>query len=82
MAQTPISASKLFFFCKVAHEQGGATRLCRSDMLLAEFACQQPEWTEQFRVKWLKYTTQMPAENNINSGQGRSWKNPLTVDNR
>ena len=79
MAQTPISPSKLFFFCKTAAEQGGATPLCRSDMLFAEFARQQPEWAEQFIAKGLKYTTQMPAENDVNSGQGRSWKSTLNV---
>ncbi|NCP64468.1 MAG: SyrP protein [Paraglaciecola sp.] len=81
MAQTPISPTKLFFFCKTAAEQGGATPLCRSDMLYAEFARQQPEWAEQFANKGLKYTTQMPAENDINSGQGRSWKSTLNVEN-
>jgi alpha-ketoglutarate-dependent taurine dioxygenase len=81
MAQTPISPTKLFFFCKTAAEQGGATPLCRSDMLYAEFARQQPEWAEQFANKGLQYTTQMPAENDINSGQGRSWKSTLNVEN-
>ncbi|MGO4891472.1 TauD/TfdA family dioxygenase [Flavobacterium sp. W21_SRS_FM6] len=79
MAQTPISPSKLFFFCKAAAEQGGATPLCRSDMLFAEFARQQPQWAEAFITKGLKYTTQMPAENDANSGQGRSWKSTLNV---
>jgi hypothetical protein len=33
MAQTPIHPSKLFFFCEQAAESGGATPLCRSDVL-------------------------------------------------
>jgi len=82
MAQTPISPSKLFFFCKAAADQGGATPLCRSDMLFAEFARQQPDWAEQFITKGLKYTTYMPAENDANSGQGRSWKSTLNVDDK
>ena len=33
MAQTPIYPSKLFFFCEQPAESGGATPLCRSDVL-------------------------------------------------
>ena len=32
-----------------------------------------------FENKGLKYTTQMPAEDDHNSGQGRSWKSTLSV---
>ena len=35
MAQTPIYPSKLFFFCQTAPETGGATPICRSDILLS-----------------------------------------------
>lgn len=82
MAQTPISPSKLFFFCQSAAEQGGATPLCRSDMLFAEFQRQQPEWAKAFITKGLKYTTHMPAENDPESGQGRSWASTLSVESR
>lgn len=82
MAQTPISPSKLFFFCQSAAEEGGATPLCRSDMLFAEFAKQMPDVANQFVREGLKYTTQMPAENNPESGQGRSWKSTLSVENK
>ncbi|GAB5381326.1 MAG: TauD/TfdA family dioxygenase [Aliiglaciecola sp.] len=80
MAQTPISPSKLFFFCQSAADQGGATPLCRSDMLFDELRNQQPELAQNFISKGLKYTTHMPAENDPNSGQGRSWKSTLSVD--
>ena len=33
MAQTPFYPSKLIFFCQVAAEEGGATPVCRSDIL-------------------------------------------------
>jgi alpha-ketoglutarate-dependent taurine dioxygenase len=81
MAQTPISPSKLFFFCKSAAEQGGQTPLCRSDMLFADLAKQMPALAADFVSKGLKYTTQMPAEDDPNSGQGRSWKSTLSVPN-
>lgn len=80
MAQTPISPSKLFFFCQSAADKGGATPLCRSDMLFAEFAVQMPEVAQKFVRQGLKYTTQMPAENDAESGQGRSWKSTLSVE--
>lgn len=79
MAQTPISPSKLFFFCKAAADEGGATPLCRSDMLFADLAKQMPELANDFVTKGLKYTTHMPAQDNPNSGQGRSWKSTLSV---
>lgn len=80
MAQTPISPSKLFFFCKSAADEGGATPLCRSDLLFEEFAKQMPDVAQTFVSKGLKYTTHMPAENNPESGQGRSWRSTLSVD--
>ena len=79
MAQTPISPSKLFFFCKSAAEEGGETPLCRSDMLFEDLAKQMPALAADFVSKGLKYTTQMPAEDDPNSGQGRSWKSTLSV---
>ncbi|MBU3003751.1 TauD/TfdA family dioxygenase [Paraglaciecola arctica] len=82
MAQTPISPSKLFFFCKSAAEQGGETPLCRSDMLFANLLKQMPEVAADFANKGLKYTTQMPAEDDSNSGQGRSWKSTLSVQDQ
>ena len=80
MAQTPISPSKLFFFCKSAADEGGATPLCRSDLLFEDFAAQMPEVAHDFVSKGLKYTTHMPAENNPDSGQGRSWRSTLSVE--
>jgi alpha-ketoglutarate-dependent taurine dioxygenase len=79
MAQTPISPSKLFFFCKSAAEEGGQTPLCRSDMLFEALQKQMPVLAADFISKGLKYTTQMPAEDDPNSGQGRSWKSTLSV---
>ncbi|WP_299074058.1 TauD/TfdA family dioxygenase [uncultured Paraglaciecola sp.] len=80
MAQTPISPSKLFFFCKRAADQGGATPLCRSDWLFEDLAKEMPALAADFVTKGLKYTTQMPAEDNPDSGQGRSWKSTLSVE--
>ena len=82
MAQTPISPDKLFFFCKSAAEQGGTTPICRSDKLFSALLKSDPMLAQEFESKGLKYTTHMPAANDNQSGQGRSWMNTLSVDSR
>ena len=82
MAQTPISPSRLFFCCISAAERGGATPLCRSDRLFSSLEEQHPELAEDFRTKGLCYTTTMPGEDDHASGQGRSWRSTLSVDDR
>ena len=42
MAQTPIYPSRLFFFCEQPARQGGATPICRSDLLLTRLAAAAP----------------------------------------
>ena len=79
MAQTPISPEKLFFCCLSAAESGGATPLCRSDLLYGAFKKHNPEWAEQFHSLGLKYQLCMPAEEDLSSGQGRSWRSTLNV---
>lgn len=80
MAQTPISPSKLFFYCQSAAESGGATPLCRSDKLFEALKAENPTLANDFAEKGLKYTTTMPAADDANSGQGRSWKSTLSVE--
>ncbi len=80
MAQTPVSPDKLFFFCKSAADDGGATPLCRSDTLYEAFKKASPDMAKCFHDKGLKYTTRMPAEDDHASGQGRSWKSTLSVE--
>ena len=80
MAQTPVSPDKLFFFCKSAADEGGATPICRSDELFNALAEANPALAEEFESKGLKYTTYMPAEDNHASGQGRSWRSTLSAE--
>lgn len=82
MAQTPITPSKLFFFCMTPADNGGSTPLCRSDLLYQSIKEQYPSLAKKFVEKGLKYKTIMPAENNAASGQGRSWKSTLSVDSK
>lgn len=82
MAQTPIFPSKLFFFCQTAAESGGMTPLCRSDKLFEALQNKMPDLTQDFIDKGLQYTTVMPANDDPESGQGRSWRSTLSVDNK
>ncbi len=82
MAQTPIYPQKIFFCCLSPAEVGGATPICRSDLLYAAFQADMPEWANQFEGLGLKYTTQMPDDDDPGSGQGRSWRSTLSVDSR
>lgn len=80
MAQTPIYPSKLFFFCEQPAEQGGATPLCRSDILWRRLSECCPNFAEDCRRKGLRYTNVMPSANDANSGMGRSWQSTLGAE--
>lgn len=82
MAQTPIFPSELFFFCEQPAETGGATPICRSDLLLNELRVQSPDFVNACEQKGLKYTNVMPAEADFGSGMGRSWASTLGVETR
>ncbi len=77
MAQTPIYPSKLFFYCERAPASGGATPLCRSDILLRKLRDANPGAAKKFADKGVRYRSTMPAEADASSGQGRSWRNTL-----
>ena len=77
MAQTPIYPSKLFFFCEQPAESGGATPLCRSDVLWDRLRAQCPEFAGDCESKGLQYTNVMPSQNDPSSGMGRSWQSTL-----
>ena len=77
MAQTPIFPSKLFFFCERPAESGGATPLCRSDVLWERLRAECPEFARNCESKGLKYSNVMPSQNDASSGMGRSWQSTL-----
>ncbi len=74
MAQTPVYPGKLFFFCEKAAETGGATSLCRSDVLFDRMQQELPEFADECAQKGLLYSHVMPAEDDATSGMGRSWQ--------
>ena len=77
MAQTPIYPGKLFFFCEQPAESGGATPLCRSDVLWNRLRAECPEFARSCESKGLKYSNVMPSQNDPSSGMGRSWQSTL-----
>jgi alpha-ketoglutarate-dependent taurine dioxygenase len=82
MAQTPIYPSKLFFFCEQPAESGGATPLCRSDVLWDRLREECPEFARNCESKGLKYSNVMPSQNDPTSGMGRSWQSTLRASSR
>lgn len=79
MAQTPLYPKWILFSCEVAPDEGGATPLCRSDILYQRLAQRCPKFVRDCEHKGLSYTNIMPAENDPNSSMGRSWKSTLGV---
>lgn len=82
MAQTPMYPSKLFFFCELAAPEGGATPICRSDVLFERLAQQCPKFVADCETKGLRYSNVMPAVNDASSGMGRSWQSTLRAEQR
>ncbi len=82
MAQTPIYPSKLFFYCEQAASSGGATPLCRSDILLQELEKQAPRFVADCAEKGVRYSNVMPGLDDPESGQGRSWRSTLSTDDK
>ena len=82
MAQTPIYPSRLFFFCETAAKTGGATPLCRSDVLFDRLRDAEPQFIARCEQSGLKYSNVMPAEDDASSGMGRSWRSTLAAESR
>jgi len=82
MAQTPVYPSKLFFYCNIAADEGGATPLCRSDILLEKLEDEKPDLVTKFADKGVRYTNIMPAADDSGSGQGRSWQSTFGAEDK
>ncbi len=82
MAQTPNPPGRLFFFCQEAAPEGGATPLCRSDILWDKICSARPEFARDCSEKGLRYSNVMPARADEGSTMGRSWQSTLSSDAR
>jgi len=82
MAQTPVYPSRLFFFCEQPAAEGGATPICRSDVLWERLAALCPSFARDCEAKGLRYTNVMPTEDDPGSGMGRGWQGTLRANDR
>ena len=82
MAQTPLFPRWLIFHCEVAAETGGATPICRSDVLYERLLADCPDFTRACEARGLQYSNVMPDTDDVGSGMGRSWRSTLGVDDR
>ncbi|HEV3342657.1 MAG TPA: TauD/TfdA family dioxygenase, partial [Pirellulales bacterium] len=82
MAQTPVYPGRLFFFCEQPADEGGATPLCRSDVLWQRLVERCPEFARNCVRNGLRYSNVMPSENDPTSGMGRSWQSTLRAETR
>ena len=93
MAQTPLFPGMLFFCCQRAADEGGATPLCRSDVLLEQMNHRCPEFVRDCESKGLKYSNVMPrliAGSQLPKEEGkrnclrvwtRSWQSLMMISN-
>jgi len=82
MAQTPVCPSRLFFFCHRPADRGGATSLCRSDLLFRRLSERAPDFAVDCERRGLRYTNVLPDEDDPDSALGRSWRSTLGVATR
>jgi len=82
MAQTPMFPRWLIFHCEVAATSGGATPICRSDLLYQALRTECPSFIRDCETKGLEYSNVMPDADDLESGMGRSWRSTLGVDSR
>lgn len=82
MAQTPLFPAKLFFYCEISAQSGGATPLCRSDWVLDRIRSEHREFHDAVLNHGVRYTNVMPGHDDAGSGQGRSWRSTLSVQTR
>lgn len=82
MAQTPMFPQWLIFHCEVAAASGGATPICRSDVLYETLRKDCPGFIRDCESKGLEYSNTMPETDDADSGMGRSWRSTLSVEDR
>jgi alpha-ketoglutarate-dependent taurine dioxygenase len=82
MAQTATPPSHLVFFCEKASETGGATPVCRSDLLWERLQQKDGDFAARCDAKGLLYTNVMAANADAGSSMGRSWRSTFRATTR
>jgi len=70
------------FYCLQPAEKGGASPLCRSDVLYNLLEKQCPQFIADCEHKGLQYSNVMPGADDAASGIGRSWQSTLGVQTK
>ena len=74
LAQTPAYPRYIFFLCTSASELGGETPVCRSDHLYSKILEEDSRLLKKFEDFGVIYNLIMSNEDELESGQGRSWQ--------
>jgi len=82
LAQTPVHPDRLFFCCAIPADEGGATSLCRSDLVLERLTAEYGDFVRRVEAEGVRYRMVMPPEDDPQSAIGRSWRSTLSVDTR
>ena len=82
LAQTPVHPSRLFLYCERPSEEAGTTPICRSDILWQRIKAELPEFAAAAEARGLLYTHVMPNGGEVDSAQGRSWRDTFLADSR
>ena len=82
MAQTPIFPNIISLFCEKTADSGGATVLCRSDVVYQKIAAVEPQLTAKLAEVGIQYTTRIFSGDNVDSAQGRGWQGTLSVETK
>ena len=69
-------------FCEKPAEEGGATPVCRSDLLFEELERRRPDFVRECEEPGLLYSLVMPQSSDPRSGQGRSWRSTFSRETR
>lgn len=80
LAQTPVSPSRLFFFCvHPATVSGGETPLALSTRVYAQLAAAYPAFVQQLTERGVSYRRVMSEWDRSASAIGRGWRATLNV---
>ena len=71
-----------FFIVILLQKRGAPHRCVDPDILLEKLAERKPDLIEAFEERGVKYRTNMPAEDDPQSGLGRSWRSTLSVQTK
>ena len=82
MAQVPNPPGYIFFYCKIASQEGGATSILHSAEICKRFFDIDKEFAEKIEAQGVNYKRVMPFKTDKNSAIGRSWRETFQVETK